>query len=1358
MGVTSTIRTQTGGPKCVRIYKFHCTRTYIHLTSSEDSGSIPSYKLTLLPQAAKNVQNEADVRKGKLQAQVRSAKERFVQNDRKVQESELQVTCIKTTLTKLKTFKPSVALDDGVLIPPQYEMISDSESSTNVKDLSDGKEGASGAGVHGSSGRKSGLSLYTCNKERGRPMSETVERTFKSVSSLGIPKIVLEPVSDAEDATPSYPSSSINIEPISDNEVSDMQEEPNKSNEMEDSDYPLQQVVSESISAKTAVRFSPVDVEAISDAESVSGTSPMVVDIDTTNHTAPSPVGVVQPSVESVIDSQSLALKETTFGTVSPVLEGKQLNRSAQIQCEHSYCKTISTNSSIFSPTSSVPASVSLPSAPPSLPSIVSPSTASSLKYSVRATLSPVGDGLGETKGTLEIKGAHIGEKSSSSEPPKTDVRVNKDLEARSERKLNIEATEFSSESQQLPLNQTGLVQPALKSAEVDIVKEDEEMEIDCLPVIRDRTTGSDRQLVHEHTHPACTLTTAQSTPSPNSVASDPQISGHSSSLRSKEAVRSEDDLPSLPESIRQRGATATNSSSAECTLTEGMDSGKEPSSSVATSTENASVIDPTMSKVSVTAKEKAVNKPCLSASSQQEAINKPCLSASSQQEAIIKPCLSASSQNSSGSDPPVNKDSVSSTGTQEAIDECSNQPTLSRRRSLDRNKSHLDICPELKYIHRDEIFHCGTNELFTLGMNIPAEYVVPLTKVDLVFSLEVDPSCINTTALKDIQERSIRSFMTRTGTSSEETIKNAVWNKESLSLKSDVEHATVFPVPEEPHSQVAVPSMPPRPHTQATSPDTVKSRPHTQATSLDTVTSRSHTQATSPDTVKSSLGRSRKQKKPHKLTPEVKKKLLLKDDGAASLVQDSTTTDTKTVSSTEEVSKEDIEEKLQKHVEKLEHLKDQLASRIDSRADGPSQKNKRSKISDKDRKRKRAVQVLEVLSSKVKRPRRNSTSDDQTDTESMAVLGERTKTKTSEIIDLSMDITDNKEVEQAMKFLNTAFKQSLPETTPLSVEHVQQILNSAHQASCTSVQYTTSRRPLSSICISPNTMTSNTQKESKGTKVKLAPGSLLTIDSKNVPSRSSSVQSTSFLPYNSPLLTFSSYRLSPAYRNHEKLEVGSLTYSNKLDPKQILCKFETLGVCRDPKCTAQHLRDVRPSKEEIVTNLVSYAPGLAGCSQEELFTVETSQPQSQKEVASKISNFATSVVERYSSKLSDEEIFNLTTHVVNKGRKSGTNSTSTKRGYISFDDRQWLSNSSPLENEASKVKVQSQPLPAGAGLSVSGMELLSLEWDGELSMEISTSSHQDLKRYDIVIVCVCVQHVCHNNSLTGHCNGTFLS
>ena len=86
------------------------------------------------------------------------------------------------------------------------------------------------------------------------------------------------------------------------------------------------------------------------------------------------------------------------------------------------------------------------------------------------------------------------------------------------------------------------------------------------------------------------------------------------------------------------------------------------------------------------------------------------------------------------------------------------------------------------------------------------------------------------------------------------------------------------------------------------------------------------------------------------------------------------------------------------------------------------------------------------------------------------------------------------------------------------------------------------------------------------------------------------------YTPYSSPLLRFRAYRLSGHYRLFSKLPITSLSYSNKIDPLRIMCRYEILGgACSDPKCSAQHLRQIQPSTEEVVTDLFRYAPTLVG-------------------------------------------------------------------------------------------------------------------------------------------------------------------
>jgi hypothetical protein len=69
---------------------------------------------------------------------------------------------------------------------------------------------------------------------------------------------------------------------------------------------------------------------------------------------------------------------------------------------------------------------------------------------------------------------------------------------------------------------------------------------------------------------------------------------------------------------------------------------------------------------------------------------------------------------------------------------------------------------------------------------------------------------------------------------------------------------------------------------------------------------------------------------------------------------------------------------------------------------------------------------------------------------------------------------------------------------------------------------------------------------------------------------------------YNSPLLTFRSYRLNPFFQSQAKQKVSSLTFANKIDPFREMCPYELHGSCRDPSCEHQHEREYTRSDSEL--------------------------------------------------------------------------------------------------------------------------------------------------------------------------------
>ncbi|KAJ3023848.1 hypothetical protein HKX48_000536 [Thoreauomyces humboldtii] len=74
--------------------------------------------------------------------------------------------------------------------------------------------------------------------------------------------------------------------------------------------------------------------------------------------------------------------------------------------------------------------------------------------------------------------------------------------------------------------------------------------------------------------------------------------------------------------------------------------------------------------------------------------------------------------------------------------------------------------------------------------------------------------------------------------------------------------------------------------------------------------------------------------------------------------------------------------------------------------------------------------------------------------------------------------------------------------------------------------------------------------------------------------------------PFQSNLPQFRSFRVSTEC--HEN--VTSLTWSNKVNALQILCRYEMVGgICPDPLCQGQHMRDITMTDDEITHDLLSY-------------------------------------------------------------------------------------------------------------------------------------------------------------------------
>ena len=76
---------------------------------------------------------------------------------------------------------------------------------------------------------------------------------------------------------------------------------------------------------------------------------------------------------------------------------------------------------------------------------------------------------------------------------------------------------------------------------------------------------------------------------------------------------------------------------------------------------------------------------------------------------------------------------------------------------------------------------------------------------------------------------------------------------------------------------------------------------------------------------------------------------------------------------------------------------------------------------------------------------------------------------------------------------------------------------------------------------------------------------------------------------YESPLIYWRSYRLSPHFRLMTGCKVSDVSFSHTIDPQRLLCRFDIDGVCNDATCAHQHWRDIAPSGEQLVRQLLAY-------------------------------------------------------------------------------------------------------------------------------------------------------------------------
>ncbi|KAF2438500.1 hypothetical protein P171DRAFT_436974 [Karstenula rhodostoma CBS 690.94] len=84
-----------------------------------------------------------------------------------------------------------------------------------------------------------------------------------------------------------------------------------------------------------------------------------------------------------------------------------------------------------------------------------------------------------------------------------------------------------------------------------------------------------------------------------------------------------------------------------------------------------------------------------------------------------------------------------------------------------------------------------------------------------------------------------------------------------------------------------------------------------------------------------------------------------------------------------------------------------------------------------------------------------------------------------------------------------------------------------------------------------------------------------------------------SFVPYESPLRLFKSYRYHPNFAQDVSSGFLSMTFSHQIDPEKPLCEHEASGdECTDADCPDQHFRDMNISGEKLLVQLGTANPG----------------------------------------------------------------------------------------------------------------------------------------------------------------------
>eukprot|EP00794_Sanderia_malayensis_P012998 gene12998-14336_t len=143
---------------------------------------------------------------------------------------------------------------------------------------------------------------------------------------------------------------------------------------------------------------------------------------------------------------------------------------------------------------------------------------------------------------------------------------------------------------------------------------------------------------------------------------------------------------------------------------------------------------------------------------------------------------------------------------------------------------------------------------------------------------------------------------------------------------------------------------------------------------------------------------------------------------------------------------------------------------------------------------------------------------------------------------------------------------------------------------------------------------------------------------------------------YTSPLLHFRSYRLCPYFRTREKKSLQSCTYSNKINPRSRLCRYDLTGKCLDETCKAQHITSaLNLSDDELLKDLLLYEPMLAGIAQDDAAEAANT----------KIHNFIVKLRKQCKNAMSKEQLALVLIGKIKDFRRE----KSTERGFVLCPD-----------------------------------------------------------------------------------------